>query len=433
MGLSVVILAAGKGTRMKSSLPKVLHTLSGKPMIWHILKEVEKISDDITVVVGHKGELVRREIEGYGIPLRTAVQDLENYPGTGGALRGLSFRHNRVLILNGDMPLVQASGLERFREEPGDIVVGVIEMEDPRGYGRAIIRDGRVVRIVEEKDGSEEERAIKVVNGGVYALSSSLLEELIPLLSKENVQGEYYLTDIVQLANRAGYSVRPLFIDGQEFMGVNSKADLAAADGIMQRRIKRRIMEGGVTLRLPETIYIEVEVQFVGECEVESGCLIKGRSRIEESLIRAHSVIEEARISHSTIGPMARIRPGSEILSSQIGNFVEVKKSRLVGVKAGHLSYLGDSEIGEGTNIGAGTITCNYDGKSKHRTVIGRNVFVGSDSQLVAPLVIEDDVIIAAGTTVTRNLPKGSLGISRTPLKIVGEFYYKFFGKKRDG
>jgi bifunctional UDP-N-acetylglucosamine pyrophosphorylase/glucosamine-1-phosphate N-acetyltransferase len=188
-------------------------------------------------------------------------------------------------------------------------------------------------------------------------------------------------------------------------------------------------MEAGVTMRLPQTIYIEAEVEFIGECEVESGCVIRGKSRIEYSHIKANSVIEDATISFSSVGPLARIRPQSVLEDSHIGNFVEVKKSRLKGVKAGHLSYLGDSEIEEGTNIGAGTITCNYDGKSKHKTKIGKNVFVGSDTQLVAPLTIEDDVIIAAGTTVTKDIPKGSLAISRTPLKIVKDFYYKFFGK----
>ncbi len=218
-------------------------------------------------------------------------------------------------------------------------------------------------------------------------------------------------------------------MDEESFKGVNSKVDLAGAEEIMQDRIKERWMREGVIFRLPKTSFVEIDVEFEGECEVESGCVLRGKSHIKESHIKANSIVEESKIHYSTIGPLARIRPGSILEDTHIGNFVEVKKSHLKGVKAGHLSYLGDSEIDEGTNIGAGTITCNYDGKAKHKTKIGKNVFVGSDTQLVAPVVIEDEVIIAAGTTVTKDVPKGSLAISRTPLKIVKDFYYKFFGK----
>jgi bifunctional UDP-N-acetylglucosamine pyrophosphorylase/glucosamine-1-phosphate N-acetyltransferase len=428
MDLSVVVLAAGKGTRMKSALPKVLHSISGRPMIWHILKEASKLSDDITVVLGHEAEAVRKVIEK-DFDVRTSIQDLERYPGTGGALRGLSFKHDRVVILNGDMPLVQAQELAKFAKIDADIVMSVIEMEDPSGYGRVVIEDGEVQRIVEQKDATPAELAIKSVNAGVYAIKRELLERYIPRLSNDNAQKEYYLTDIIEMAKKDGYTIKPLFVKEESFKGVNSKADLATAEEIMQDRIRKKWMAAGVTMRLPSTIYIEAEVEFAGECEIESGCVLRGKSRISHSHIKANSIIEDATIAYSTIGPLARVRPGSDITDTHIGNFVEVKKSRLRGVKAGHLSYLGDSEIDEGTNIGAGTITCNYDGKAKYKTKIGKNVFVGSDTQLVAPVTIDDDVIIAAGTTVTKHIPKGSLAISRTPLKIVQDFYYKFFGK----
>ena len=428
MALSIVILAAGKGTRMKSPLPKVLHTICGKPMIWHILKEAKNLSDDITVVLGHEAELVKdRILQEFDV--NVAIQDLENFPGTGGALKGLDFKGERILILNGDMPLVTAKEMEAFLKIDADIVMSVIELEDPSGYGRVVIENGEVQRIVEQKDATSDELAIKTVNAGVYCIKRDLLQKFIPRLSNDNAQKEYYLTDIIEMAKSEGYTIKPLFVKEEDFKGVNSKADLAHAEEIMCDRIKKHWMSQGVIMRLPSTIYIEAEVTFEGECEVESGCVIRGKSHIKNSHIKANSIVEDSTIEFSAVGPLARIRPGSHLIDTHIGNFVEVKKSRLRGVKAGHLSYLGDSEIAEGTNIGAGTITCNYDGKSKYKTIIGKNVFVGSDTQLVAPVKIEDDVIIAAGTTVTKDVPKGSLAISRTPLKIIEGFYYKFFGK----
>ena len=429
MSLSVVILAAGKGTRMKSPLPKVLHKISGKPMIYHIIKEALKISEDVTVVLGHEAEAVKDVIKRYFENVKFHIQDLKNFPGTGGALKELKNKSDKVLILNGDMPLITADELKSFLVLKADFVMSVIELENPSGYGRVIIKDGKVVKIVEQKDATKEELETKTVNAGVYLIKREILEEFLPKLSNENAQKEYYLTDIITLANQKGYTIKPLYVKEEDFKGVNSKLDLAHAEEIMQDRIKNELMLNGVIIRLPKTVFIEEGVKFEGECEIESGVVIKGDSFIKNSHIKANSVIEESHIEYCTIGPMARIRPGSFLKDTHIGNFVEVKKSKLLGVKAGHLSYLGDSEIDEGTNIGAGTITCNYDGKSKHKTVIGKNVFVGSDTQLVAPVKIEDDVIIAAGTTVTKDVPKGSLAISRTPLKIVKDFYYKFFKK----
>lgn len=430
MDISIVILAAGKGTRMKSALPKVLHKISGKPMIYHIIKESLKISDDVTIILGHEAKAVEDVIKTYFENIKITYQDLEKYPGTGGALKGVSFSKDRVLILNGDMPLITSKELEKFTDIDADIVMSVIELENPSGYGRVVIENGKVKRIVEQKDANENELKIRYVNAGVYLIKKALLEEFLPKMSNENVQKEYYLTDIIEYANKNGYSVKPIFVDEEDFKGVNSKYDLSHAEEIMQDRIKKELMINGVTIRLPKTVFIEEGARFEGECEIESGSVIRGESYIKNSHIKANSVIEDSHIEYSTIGPMARVRPGSFIKDTHIGNFVEVKKSRLIGVKAGHLSYLGDSEIDVGTNIGAGTITCNYDGKRKYKTKIGKNVFVGSDTQLIAPITIEDDVIIAAGTTVTKDIKKGSLAISRTPLKIVKDFYYKFFGKK---
>ena len=430
MDVSIVILAAGQGTRMKSALPKVLHTISGRPMLWHIVKEAKKLSDDITVVLYHEAETIRSYLEANFENLHFHIQDHANYPGTGGALMGIDFANDRVLVLNGDMPLIEAEELEKFMAIDADIVMSVIDLENPQGYGRVVIEESEVQCIVEQKDCSEEQLAITTVNAGVYLFKKDILQKYLPRLSNDNAQKEYYLTDIIAMAKADGHTIKPIYVDEENFKGVNSKADLAHAEEIMQERIKDRWMREGVIFRLPKTSYVEIDVEFEGECEVESGCVLRGKSRIISSHIKTGSVVEESEIRYSSVGPLARVRPGSILEDTHIGNFVEVKKSHLKGVKAGHLSYLGDSEIGEGTNIGAGTITCNYDGKKKYKTIIGKNVFVGSDTQLVAPVKIEDDVIIAAGTTVTKDVPKGSLAISRTPLKIVQDFYYKFFGKK---
>ncbi len=431
MSLSVVILAAGQGTRMKSTTPKVLHEISGKPMLFHVLDAAEKISDDITVVLHHQFDRVRDAVVSAYKRVHFHRQDAEHYPGTGGALRGIDFRHDRVLILNGDMPLVTTASLLRLSDARADLAMSVIDLEDPSGYGRVLIEDGKVQEIVEEKDCTPEQRRIHSVNAGVYCVRRQLLDRYIPALSNDNAQGEYYLTDIVKMAVDDGKKVVPVFVEEAEFKGVNSRIDLAHAEELMQQRIRRAWMAEGVTMHLPETIYIDCRAEFLGECEIESGVQIHGPCRIENAHIKAHSVIESAVIRDGSVGPMARIRPGSNLSHSHIGNFVEVKKSMLKGVKAGHLSYLGDAEIGEGTNIGAGTITCNYDGKAKYKTLIGRNVFVGSDTQLIAPVTIEDETIIAAGSTVTRDVPSGVLAISRAPLKIVEGFYRKFFNKGR--
>ncbi len=427
---SVIILAAGKGTRMKSKLPKVLHKISGFPMLYFAIEEARKLSDDITVVLFHQAELVRQTMEHYFDDVNYVLQDHENYPGTGGAVMNIDVKHDKVLVLNGDMPLIEARELEKFTEVDGDIVMSVIRMEDSSGYGRVVIDGDEVVKIVEEKDATDEEKAIKTVNAGIYLFRKEILEKYLPRLSNDNAQEEYYLTDVVELAKNDGFKVAPLYVKEENFKGVNSKYDLSHAEEIMQHRIKKRFMMAGATMHLPDTIYIDADVVIEGESEIEQGVTLRSGAKIVDSHIKANSVVEDSTIVNSSVGPIARIRPGSELKDTHIGNFVEVKKSVLKGVKAGHLSYLGDSEIDEGTNIGAGTITCNYDGKKKYKTVIGKNVFVGSDTQIVAPVVIEDEVLIAAGTTVNKDVKRGSLAISRTNMKMVEGFFDKFFKKE---
>lgn len=426
--ISIVILAAGFGTRMKSKTPKVLHSISGFPMIYYSIKEAKKLSDDIKVILYHKNEMVKKEIEKYFDDIEFIIQDVKNYPGTGGALRGLVYKHDKVMILNGDMPLVQNRELQKFMQIDADIVMSVIKLKNPTGYGRVVIKNDEVQKIVEQKDASNEQMDIKVVNAGVYLSKKDILEKYIPKLNNQNLSKEYYLTDIIEMAKKDNKVIKPLFVKEENFKGVNSKKDLAEAEVIMQKRIKDQLMQNGVSFRLPETTYIESEVAFEGECIIENSVSIHRYSKIANSHIKSNSIIEESAIINSSIGPLAHIRPNSYIEDSHIGNFTEVKKSTLKGIKAGHLSYLGDSDIDEGTNIGAGTITCNYDGKAKYKTKIGKNVFIGSDTQIVAPVVIEDDVIVAAGTTVTKDVKKGSLAISRTSLKTIENFFYKFFG-----
>ncbi|WP_434581590.1 bifunctional UDP-N-acetylglucosamine diphosphorylase/glucosamine-1-phosphate N-acetyltransferase GlmU [Sulfurimonas sp. NW15] len=429
--ISIIILAAGKGSRMKSSQAKVLHSISGKPMLYHIIKESRKISDDITVVVAHQKEAVIETMQNYFENIRFVEQDTQNFPGTGGAMMQVEPKYDKVLVLNGDMPLITADALKGFLELEADIIMSIFDLENPDGYGRVIIRNNHVEYIVEQKDADDAELNVTTVNAGVYAFSKVILERYIPDLSNDNAQQEYYLTDIIAMANEDESSIVPLLVDEEQFKGVNSKKDLADAEEIMQNRIRTKWMNAGMTMQLPATIYIEEDVVFEGECIVENGCRITGKSKIINSHIKAGSVVEESIMKNSDCGPMAHLRPLSNIENTHIGNFVEVKKSTLKGVKAGHLSYLGDAEIDEGTNVGAGTITCNYDGVKKYKTVIGKNVFIGSDSQLVAPITIEDDVMIAAGTTVTSGeIKSGNLVLSRTKMRCVKDFYYKFFGKK---
>lgn len=431
MNVSVVILAAGQGTRMKSKLPKVLHEISGKSMLFYAIEAAQKISDDITVVLFHEAKMIEDKIKENYTNINFHIQDALNFPGTGGAMMGIKIKYEKTLILNGDMPLVTNDALQKLTQNQADITMSVIELENPSGYGRVIIENGNVKHIVEQKDCSEAQLLTKSVNAGVYCVKSELLQKYIPTLNNNNAQKEYYLTDIIEMAVKDNLHIIPIFVNEEEFKGVNSKLDLSHAEEIMQTQIRSHWMREGVTMRLPQTIYIDSRASFEGECIIENGVSIIGNCHIKNSHIKTGSVVESSKIIDSDIGPIARIRPDSLIVDTHIGNFVEIKKSNLNGVKAGHLSYLGDCEIDSGSNIGAGTITCNYDGKSKYKTIIGKNVFIGSDSQLVAPVTIPDDVMIAAGTTVTKDPNSGDLVLSRTPQKSITNFFYKFFGKSK--
>lgn len=430
--ISIVILAAGKGSRMKSPKAKVLHSICGKEMLYYIIKTSREISDDVTVVVAHQKDTVIDSMSRYFNDINFVTQDAINFPGTGGAMKGVNIKNERVLVLNGDMPLIEKNSLDGFLEAKGDIVMSIFSLQNPSGYGRVIIENGEVKKIVEQKDATHEELKIQSVNAGIYAFSKKIIEKYIPLLQNNNAQAEYYLTDIISMARDDGVKITPILVNEDEYKGVNSKIDLCNAEIIMQEKIKNSFMESGVIMQLPSTIYIEEGVVFEGECIVENGCRITGESKIINSHIKAHSVIEDSIVKNSDIGPLAHLRPASNIEDTHIGNFVEIKKSTLKGVKAGHLSYIGDATVDEGTNIGAGVITCNYDGINKYKTTIGKNVFIGSDSQLIAPVTLEDNVMVAAGTTVrSGKINSGELAVSSSKLRVIKDFYYKFFAKKQ--
>jgi bifunctional UDP-N-acetylglucosamine pyrophosphorylase / glucosamine-1-phosphate N-acetyltransferase len=427
---SIIVLAAGAGTRMKSDTPKVLHKISGKPMLYYSIKEALKLSDDITVVLFHQAQRVQTEMEKYFSNINFVIQDHLNYPGTGGAVMNITPKYEKVLVLNGDMPLIQSSELEKF-DINATIVMSVLELDSADGYGRVIIENGNVKKIVEQKDASEDELKITTANAGIYQFETKFLLENLPKLNNNNAQKEYYITDLVEMAINQNKVLKPLAVNVENFKGVNSKVELADAEVIHQNRIKKEFMKAGVIMRLPDTIYIEEGVEIEGESIIENGVSLLGNSKIINSHIKTNSVIEDSIVKDSDVGPMGRIRPGSELNKTHIGNFVETKKAILNGVKAGHLSYLGDCSIDEGTNIGCGTITCNYDGVNKHQTIIGKNVFVGSDTQFVAPVNIEDDVLIGAGSTVTGNVKKGELYLTRAKAKTIDGYFYKHFSSKK--
>jgi bifunctional UDP-N-acetylglucosamine pyrophosphorylase / glucosamine-1-phosphate N-acetyltransferase len=427
---SIIILAAGAGTRMKSDTPKVLHKISGKAMLYYSIKEALKLSDDITVVLFHQAARVQAEMEKYFTNINFVIQDHANYPGTGGAVMNITPKYEKVLVLNGDMPLIQSSELEKFDIE-ATIVMSVLELDSADGYGRVIIENGNVKKIVEQKDANTSELAVTTANAGIYQFETKFLLENLAKLNNNNAQKEYYITDLIEMAIEQGKVLKPLAVNEENFKGVNSKVELADAEVIHQNRIKKEFLKAGVIMRLPDTIYIEEGVEIEGESIIENGVSLLGNSKIINSHIKTNSVVEDSIVRDSDVGPMARIRPGSDLNKTHIGNFVETKKAILNGVKAGHLSYLGDCTIDEGTNIGCGTITCNYDGVNKHQTIIGKNVFVGSDTQFVAPVNIEDDVLIGAGSTVTGNVKKGELYLTRAKAKTIDGYFYKHFSSKK--
>lgn len=443
MSLEVIILAAGQGTRMRSALPKVLHAVAGKPMLQHVIDTARQLSADaIHVVYGHGGEQVRETI---GDPDIRWVEQREQL-GTGHAVEQAMPQvgdASTVLVLYGDVPLIQVETLSHLLANVGEgIALLTVMLEDAHGYGR-IVRDaeGRVCAIVEQKDASEEQLLIREANTGILACQGGQLRDWLQQLDNNNAQGEYYLTDVIAMAANAGVSVNGVVAGSElEVSGVNDRVQLARLEREYQRQCAESLMRGGTTIIDPERFDMRGSVSAGRDCWIDVGCVCEGEVRLGDRVrigancvlrnveiandvtIEPMSVIENAVIgSGCCIGPFARIRPGSRLdEGAKVGNFVEVKNSEIgKGSKINHLSYIGDTRMGEAVNVGAGTITCNYDGANKHKTVIGDRVFIGSDSQLVAPVSVGDDATIGAGSTITKNAPEGALTLSRSNQKSI--------------
>ena len=425
--LAIIVLAAGKGTRMKSALPKVIHRAAGRSLIAHVLHAARALSPaEAVVVVAPDMDDVVAEAQRVLPQAKPAVQ--AERLGTGHAvsmarepLRGFT---GTVLILYGDVPLISPATLEKLVEIAGQgMAVLGFEAANPHGYGRLLQDDaGHVVAIREELDASPEERAIRLCNSGIIAISGQLLWALLPQLGNANAKGEYYLTDIVALAAKAGTPCRLAVCPESEVAGVNDRVQLAAIEAALQAGYRRRHMLNGASLAAPETVHFSADT-VIGEDVTIAPHVVFGPGVVVEAgaEILSFCHIEGARIAAGArIGPFARLRPGAVIgPEAHIGNFVEVKKAEIgAGAKANHLSYIGDARVGAGSNIGAGTITCNYDGFEKHHTDIGEQVFVGSNTALVAPVRVGDGANIAAGSVVTRDVPANALAIARAALDV---------------
>ncbi|MDN2480005.1 bifunctional UDP-N-acetylglucosamine diphosphorylase/glucosamine-1-phosphate N-acetyltransferase GlmU [Vibrio agarivorans] len=437
MSFSAVVLAAGKGTRMYSSLPKVLHVLADKPMVKHVIDTCVSIdARNIHLIYGHGGEQMKSTLASEPVNWVEQSQQL----GTGHAVDQASNEFaddEQILVLYGDVPLISQETLKNLLEaqpERGIALLTVI-LDDPSGYGRIVRKNGPVVAIVEQKDATREQELIQEVNTGVLVASGKDLKRWLSGLSNENAQGEYYLTDIIEAAHNEGRAIEAVHpMSTIEVEGVNNRAQLAKLERAFQQSQAQRLLAQGVMIRDPErfdlrgslecgmdveidtNVIIEGNVSLGQNIKVGTGCILKNCTVADNTIIRPYTVIENATVGQDcTLGPFARLRPGTSLANdAHVGNYVEVKNASLgEGSKANHLSYIGDAEVGRQCNIGAGTITCNYDGANKHKTILEDNVFVGSDTQLVAPVRVRAGATIAAGTTLTRDTGESELVLTR--------------------
>jgi bifunctional UDP-N-acetylglucosamine pyrophosphorylase/glucosamine-1-phosphate N-acetyltransferase len=416
MQATAIVLAAGQGTRMKSALPKTLHRLAGRSMLRHLLASCETAFDRIIVVLGPGMEAVRKEAE----PHICVVQ--QDRLGTAhAALQAIEhFGDGPVAVLYADNPLIRPATLRRLLDghTEGGLSLMAFRPDDPARYGRVITGgDGLVERIVEYADASPAERAVDLCNAGVLCGQASDMRRWLRAVRNDNAQGEYYLTDVVGLARADGRPVAAVEAPAEELAGVNSRGELARAEAVLQGWLRDAAMEAGVTMIDPSSVFLSADTKLAADVTIEPNVFFGPGVTVAGGVtIRAFSHIEGATIgSGSIIGPFARLRPGVTLDQDvHIGNFVEIKAAHLAsGVKASHLSYIGDASVGTGTNIGAGTITCNYDGYNEHRTTIGAHVFVGSDTALVAPVSVGDGAVIAAGSVITENVEPGALALAR--------------------
>lgn len=439
MTLAVVTLAAGKGSRMKSDLPKVLHKLAGRPMLDHVLHSAAQLPDArLHVVIGHGAEQVQAQITGF--PVSWAIQHEQK--GTGHAVAQAMPEVDpaaTVLVLYGDVPLIRTATLQKLLDETHAghaLALLTVELADPSGYGR-IVRDagGNIQAIVEHKDASAEQRTIREVNTGILAVSAALLNDWLPRLSANNSQGEYYLTDIIAMAVAQGVAVRAIHPqDEAEVQGVNDRLQLAQLERIYQHRQAAELLRAGVSLADPARLDIRGSLTAGADVSIDVGCVFEGDVVLADGVqigpycvirnshigaateVEAYSLIDQAQVAEAChIGPYARLRPGAELHTrAKVGNFCEVKKSVIgAGAKVNHLTYIGDADIGTGVNVGAGTITCNYDGVNKFRTEIGDNAFIGSNSSLVAPVKVGAGATVAAGSVITKEVGEYELSVAR--------------------
>ncbi|GGF52510.1 bifunctional UDP-N-acetylglucosamine pyrophosphorylase / Glucosamine-1-phosphate N-acetyltransferase [Mameliella alba] len=422
MSTALIVLAAGKGTRMNSDQPKVLHRIAGAPMLWHALRAGAALAPERTVVVGGHGfDAVAEAARDYD-PDLSVVEQAEQL-GTGHAVRialpALEGFEGDVVVLYGDTPFISPDTLEAMRAARAthDVVVLGFEAADPARYGRLVMEGDDLVKIVEFKDATDKERSITLCNSGVIAADAGLLAEMLAKVGNDNASGEYYLTDVPGIARAEGRSATVVRCPEAETLGVNSRTDLAFAEAAFQAAARAELLDLGVTLQAPETVHLAWDTVVGRDAEIEPNVVFGPGVTVESGArIRAFSHLEGCHVSRGAIvGPYARLRPGAELAEDvHVGNFVEVKNAVLhEGVKANHLTYIGDAEVGEKTNIGAGTITCNYDGVFKHRTVIGKRAFIGSDTMLVAPVTIGDGAMTGSGSTITSDVPAGALAIAR--------------------
>jgi bifunctional UDP-N-acetylglucosamine pyrophosphorylase / glucosamine-1-phosphate N-acetyltransferase len=424
---AAIILAAGEGTRLNSARPKVLHEIAGQPMIRHVIDALRPLDPAETIVV------VGRDMDSVARAVAPALSVVQSPPrGTGDAVRAARpaladclarSGITDIVVLFGDTPLLRAETIAelidtRRREPQAAVAVAGMRPADPAAYGRLVLGDdGALLRIVEARDADAAERAIGLCNGGIMALDARHAFDLLDRIGNDNAKREFYLTDIVAIGRAQGLSCRVAELPGEELLGVNTRAELAQAEAVMQDRLRRRAMDQGATLVAPETVFLAADTKLGRDVVIEPNVVFGPGVRLADNVrIRSFSHLEGADIaSGAIVGPFARLRPGAVLEADvHVGNFVEVKASRLgAGVKASHLSYLGDSDIGAGTNIGAGTITCNYDGFSKFRTTIGERVFIGSNTALVAPVTVGNGAYVATGSVVTSDVPADALSIAR--------------------
>lgn len=427
MNIALIVLAAGQGTRMKSSLPKVLHKVAGAPLVAHAIRSAQGIEIKRSiVVVGHGAEQVEDALAA-DFPEAQVVMQSERL-GTAHAVdqarEALSGFDGDAIVLYGDTPFIKPETLRNMLEARvagADLVVLGFDAETPGKYGRLIVEDGNLKRIVEAKDASEAELAVTLCNSGVVCAKSELLFDLISKVGNENASGEYYLTDIVEIANNAGKRCVAVTCDEAETLGINSRTELAKAEAIYQAEARDNAMVNGATLQAADSVYFSHDTRLGKDVVVEPNVVFGVGVIVEDNAnIRAFSHLEDCVVrTGATVGPYARIRPGSDIgEGARIGNFVETKKAMISkGAKVNHLTYIGDASVGEGANIGAGTVTCNYDGVLKHQTTIGAGAFIGTNSSLVAPVTVGNGAMTAAGSVITKDVPDDALAVARAVQK----------------